>query len=234
MVAGKDTNDSHDHVSPEDAPNNAPPPYDAALAAERDAFVASVTAALAAVEAQVTVLLSQLEKRYRSVWTVERDVYMRRYQRANKPAAAVEADIARHVALGEQVVVEEPLVSIGPLQLDLTPFKQVWNGLMILRVHDGPHTDGRFALRGVGGKPGWGAARNSGQGTAGGRSSRHVERGPGGTGSGRAGQVSRAPCAGGACCLAACTVSQVVVQVELDEGEAALLARVEALHGSCM
>lgn len=88
-------------------------------------FNAAIAGALQAAETRVAALVSHLDKRYRSVWAVERDAYMRRYQRANKSAAAVEADIARYAALAEQVAVEEPLVVVGPLQVDVTPFKQV-------------------------------------------------------------------------------------------------------------
>lgn len=65
-----------------------------------------------------------LPPQYRSIWENEKDAYLRRYERANKPAATFLADIDRFRELSDQVLGEDSSATMRFLRLDCSTLKQ--------------------------------------------------------------------------------------------------------------
>ncbi len=51
---------------------------------------------------KVQSFLTYWEKKYRHVWEADRDAYIRRYEKAQKPLSSFEADITRYLQVGDR------------------------------------------------------------------------------------------------------------------------------------
>jgi hypothetical protein len=60
--------------------------------------------------------LNYWEKKYKHIWEIDKEAYIRRYEKAGKSLAAFEADIARYVALQVSGVVELRHESMGSVR----------------------------------------------------------------------------------------------------------------------
>jgi dynein heavy chain, axonemal len=69
--------------------------------------------------------LNYWEKKYKHVWEVDKEAYIRRYEKAQKALASFEADIARYLALKAEVGTEEAATPMRFLRIDCAPLKQV-------------------------------------------------------------------------------------------------------------
>ena len=59
--------------------------------------VMTITSGVTAVVDKVTAYTSYWEKEYKSIWEVDKEAYIRRYEKAQKPLTSFEADISRYL-----------------------------------------------------------------------------------------------------------------------------------------
>ena len=62
--------------------------------------------------------------RYKHIWDVDKDAFMRRYAKANRALTAFETDIARYRELRQDIQSEEGYSNIGFIRIDCGPLKQ--------------------------------------------------------------------------------------------------------------
>ena len=62
--------------------------------------------------------------RYKHIWDVDKDAFMRRYAKANRALTAFETDITRYKELGHDIQSEEGISNIGFIRIDSSPLKQ--------------------------------------------------------------------------------------------------------------
>lgn len=60
---------------------------------------------------------------YREIWELDKEAFIRRYQRLNPPVASFDADIARYTEVANNVQKEETIVNIQFVLLDSSPLK---------------------------------------------------------------------------------------------------------------
>jgi dynein heavy chain len=69
--------------------------------------------------------------RYKHIWDVDKDAFMRRYAKANRALTAFETDITRYKELQHEIGAEEGISNIGFIRIDSQPLKEA------LRQHCG-------------------------------------------------------------------------------------------------
>lgn len=85
----------------------------------------AVTTGISGIVEKVQQLLSFHEGKYMTaLWQTECAAYMRRYERANKPASSFMADIQKYLDLREEVLCEDSASSVRWLRLDASMLKQ--------------------------------------------------------------------------------------------------------------
>ena len=62
--------------------------------------------------------------RYKHIWDVDKDAFMRRYAKANRALTAFETDITRYKELQHDIQSEEGVSNIGFIRIDSQPLKQ--------------------------------------------------------------------------------------------------------------
>lgn len=62
--------------------------------------------------------------RYKHIWDVDKDAFMRRYAKANRALTAFETDITRYKELQHDIQSEEGITSIGFIRIDAAPLQQ--------------------------------------------------------------------------------------------------------------
>jgi dynein heavy chain len=62
--------------------------------------------------------------RYKHIWDVDKDAFMRRYAKANRALTAFETDITRYKELAHDIQSEEGISNIGFIRIDCQPLKQ--------------------------------------------------------------------------------------------------------------
>jgi len=62
--------------------------------------------------------------RYKHIWDVDKDAFMRRYAKANRALTAFETDITRYKELQQDIQSEEGITNIGFIRIDAAPLKQ--------------------------------------------------------------------------------------------------------------
>ena len=62
--------------------------------------------------------------RYKHIWDVDKDAFMRRYAKANRALTAFETDITRYKELQQEIGAEEGVSNIGFIRIDCQPLKQ--------------------------------------------------------------------------------------------------------------
>eukprot|EP00966_Prymnesium_polylepis_P037842 878023-Prymnesium_polylepis.1 len=62
--------------------------------------------------------------RYKHIWDVDKDAFMRRYAKANRALTAFETDITRYKELQQDIQAEEGITNIGFIRIDCQPLKQ--------------------------------------------------------------------------------------------------------------
>lgn len=67
---------------------------------------------------KVQTFLSQWEKKYKHMWEVDKEAYIRRYEKAQKPLSSFEADIHRYIQLQDEVQGEETITNMRFLRID--------------------------------------------------------------------------------------------------------------------
>ncbi|XP_077988088.1 dynein axonemal heavy chain 2-like [Glandiceps talaboti] len=60
---------------------------------------------------------------YREIWEIQKDAFIRRYQRLNPPVSSFDADIARYTEVANNVQKEETVLNIQFVLLDCSPLK---------------------------------------------------------------------------------------------------------------
>jgi len=63
--------------------------------------------------------------RYKHIWDVDKDAFMRRYAKANRALTAFETDITRYKELQHDIQSEEGITNLGFIRIDAAPLKQV-------------------------------------------------------------------------------------------------------------
>ncbi|XP_031567025.1 dynein heavy chain 2, axonemal-like, partial [Actinia tenebrosa] len=60
---------------------------------------------------------------YREIWEIQKDAFIRRYQRLNPPVSSFDADIARYTEIANNFQKEETVLNIDFVMLDCSPLK---------------------------------------------------------------------------------------------------------------
>ncbi|GIM07381.1 hypothetical protein Vretimale_11536 [Volvox reticuliferus] len=90
--------------------------------------IMQITSGITSVIDKVQSFLTYWEKKYRQVWEADRDAYIRRYEKAQKPLSSFEADIARYLQLIEEIRGEDSATNMRFLRIDCGPLKQTLVG----------------------------------------------------------------------------------------------------------
>ena len=83
-----------------------------------------ITGGITTIVDKVQTFLSQWEKKYKHMWEVDKEAYIRRYEKAQKPLSSFEADIHRYMQLQDEVQSEETITNMRFLRIDCGPLKQ--------------------------------------------------------------------------------------------------------------
>ncbi|KAL0040883.1 hypothetical protein WJX79_008591 [Trebouxia sp. C0005] len=113
---------------PEQAP--APTFFDI-ISGDEDTTLRSIvhiTNGVTGIVDKVQTLLVYWEKKYKHMWDQDKDAYIRRYEKAQKPLSAFDADISKYADLSEEVLAENAAESIKFLFVDCGPLKQALVG----------------------------------------------------------------------------------------------------------
>ncbi|CAL8461618.1 g1149 [Coccomyxa elongata] len=105
----------------------AKPSFCEAVRGDRDGAPRTVQAlsqSMPSVVDRVQTLLLYWEKKYKQLWDQDKDAFMRRYEKAQKPLAAFEADIRRHRDIIDDITSESASEAIRFLHVDCGPLKQ--------------------------------------------------------------------------------------------------------------
>ena len=79
--------------------------------------------------------LAYWEKKYKHMWEVDKDAYIRRYEKAQKPLSSFETDIQKYLQLQEEVQSEETTSNMRFLRIDCGSLKQNLTGHCESWVH---------------------------------------------------------------------------------------------------
>ncbi|KAL7880425.1 hypothetical protein SRHO_G00026790 [Serrasalmus rhombeus] len=93
---------------------------------EQDEEICKIQTAIAAgMTANATHLHAYLKTwdKYREIWEINKDSFIRRYQRLNPPVSSFDADIARYTEVANNVQKEETVLSVQFVLLDCSPLK---------------------------------------------------------------------------------------------------------------
>ncbi|KAK1153304.1 dynein heavy chain 2, axonemal [Acipenser oxyrinchus oxyrinchus] len=93
---------------------------------ERDDDIKKIQAQISAGMAANAVHLQSYQKTwdtYREIWEINKDSFIRRYQRLNPPVSSFDADIARYTEVANNVQKEETVLNIQFVLLDCSPLK---------------------------------------------------------------------------------------------------------------
>ncbi|XP_072544049.1 dynein axonemal heavy chain 2 [Salminus brasiliensis] len=93
---------------------------------EQDEEICKIQAAIAAgMTANATHLQAYLKSwdKHREIWEINKDSFIRRYQRLNPPVSSFDADIARYSEVANNVQKEETVLSVQFVLLDCSPLK---------------------------------------------------------------------------------------------------------------
>ncbi|KAM6949562.1 LOW QUALITY PROTEIN: dynein axonemal heavy chain 2 [Aplochiton taeniatus] len=83
---------------------------------------AAVAAGMAANASHLQAYLKTWDK-HREIWEINKDPFIRRYQRLNPPVSSFDADIARYTEVANNVQKEETVLSVQFVLLDCAPLK---------------------------------------------------------------------------------------------------------------
>ena len=83
-----------------------------------------ITGGITTIVDKVQTFLAYWEKKYRHMWEVDKDAYIRRYEKAQKPLSSFETDIQKYLQLQEEVQGEETTSNMRFLRIDCGPLKQ--------------------------------------------------------------------------------------------------------------
>ncbi|XP_018599950.2 dynein heavy chain 2, axonemal [Scleropages formosus] len=83
---------------------------------------ASIAAGMTTNATHVHNYLKTWEK-HREIWEINKDAFIRRYQRLNPPVSSFDADIARYTEVANNVQKEETVLNVQFVQLDCSPLK---------------------------------------------------------------------------------------------------------------
>lgn len=72
--------------------------------------------------------LNYWEKKYKHMWEIDKEGYIRRYEKAQKALASFEADVQRYINLEEEVLGEDSTTNMRFLRIDCGPLKQMLVG----------------------------------------------------------------------------------------------------------
>jgi len=93
---------------------------------EKDDETKKVQAGIASgIEANANTLRSYLSvwDNYREIWELNKEAFIRRYERLNPPVSSFDADIARYTEVANNVQKEETIVTLNFVFLDCSPLK---------------------------------------------------------------------------------------------------------------
>ncbi|CAG9464381.1 unnamed protein product [Pedinophyceae sp. YPF-701] len=95
------------------------------------------------ITAQAKQFLDYWEKKYQHVWDQDKDAYIRRYKKADKPLLAFNGDTQKYQDLGEEVMAEDTSTNMRFMRVDCSPLKQsihghcnAWVGKFTGLLHD--------------------------------------------------------------------------------------------------
>ncbi|XP_063042411.1 dynein axonemal heavy chain 2 [Engraulis encrasicolus] len=83
---------------------------------------ASIAAGMTANASHLQAYLKTWDK-HREIWEINKDLFIRRYQRLNPPVSSFDADIARYTEVANNVQKEETVLSVQFVLLDCAPLK---------------------------------------------------------------------------------------------------------------
>ena len=83
-----------------------------------------ITGGITTIVDKVQSFLAYWEKKYKHMWEVDKDAYIRRYEKAQKPLSSFESDIQKYLQLQEDVQTEETTSNMRFLRIDCGSLKQ--------------------------------------------------------------------------------------------------------------
>ncbi|WIA33430.1 hypothetical protein OEZ86_006562 [Tetradesmus obliquus] len=108
----------------------APPPlptYYDVISSDEDATlrtIVQITTGITSIADPVQASLEHFEKRYKKLWDQDKDAYIRRYEKAQKPLSSYEADVSEYMNKEDEIQHEETTANIKFLFVDCGPLKQ--------------------------------------------------------------------------------------------------------------
>ncbi|KAK9823872.1 hypothetical protein WJX72_006072 [[Myrmecia] bisecta] len=90
--------------------------------------IVHITNGVTSIVDKVQILLVYWEKKYKHMWDQDKEAYIRRYEKAQKPLSAFEADVTKYKELADEVLDENAAESIKFLYVDCGPLKQALCG----------------------------------------------------------------------------------------------------------
>lgn len=89
--------------------------------------VGLIIAGMNGIQAKMSKYLTTWD-RYKHIWDVDKDAFMRRYARANRSLTAFETDIQRYKELQNEIQSEEGITNSSFIRIDSSPLKQTLTG----------------------------------------------------------------------------------------------------------
>jgi dynein heavy chain len=90
-------------------------------------IVGQIIAGMNGIQARMLKYLTTWD-RYKHIWDVDKDAFMRRYAKANRSLTAFETDIQRYRELQNEIQSEEGITNSGFIRIDSSPLKQTLTG----------------------------------------------------------------------------------------------------------
>lgn len=90
--------------------------------------IMQITDGITSIVDKVQAFLTYWEKKYKHIWEADKEAYIRRYEKANKPLSSFEGDIQRYLQLQEEVAGEDSITNMRFLRVDCAPLKQTLQG----------------------------------------------------------------------------------------------------------
>eukprot|EP00879_Flechtneria_rotunda_P019356 GHRR01020328.1.p1 GENE.GHRR01020328.1~~GHRR01020328.1.p1 ORF type:complete len:1679 (+),score=578.13 GHRR01020328.1:143-5179(+) len=89
--------------------------------------IVQISTGITSVVDPVQACLEHFEKRYKKLWDQDKDAYIRRYEKAQKPLSSYEADVTEYMNKAAEIQMEETTANIKFLFVDCGPLKQTLN-----------------------------------------------------------------------------------------------------------
>ncbi|CAD7695690.1 unnamed protein product, partial [Ostreobium quekettii] len=90
--------------------------------------IVQITTGITSIVDKVQQFLNYWERKYKHLWDQDKDAYIRRYEKAQKPLTSFISDITKYLDLQEEVLAEDATTNMRFLRIDCGPLKQALVG----------------------------------------------------------------------------------------------------------